>query len=129
MYTVHIMMHVSAGSQVFNYFVNRMAAISTKLGRQTIFWDEPWRSNETGTSSLKSEPRKTLACGSEEAFLSAKPPKDRAWYSLLLVLLVSLSLTMFDLILVALVVWKVSCAGTLSWHIIGRTGRSDPELA
>eukprot|EP00435_Cladocopium_sp_Y103_P021240 s3009_g5.t1 len=37
-------------SEVFNYFVNRMAAISTKLGRQTIFWDE--------------------------AFLSAKPPQD-----------------------------------------------------
>ena len=32
--------------QVFNYFVNRMAAISTKLGRQTIFWDEPWTMTE-----------------------------------------------------------------------------------
>eukprot|EP00438_Fugacium_kawagutii_P012779 Skav223623 [mRNA] locus=scaffold3504:38432:54844:- [translate_table: standard] len=28
--------------KVFNYFVNRMAAISGKLGRQTIFWDATW---------------------------------------------------------------------------------------
>ncbi|CAJ1457286.1 unnamed protein product [Effrenium voratum] len=43
-------MGFSNSSDVFNYFVNQMAGISQKLGRQTIFWDE--------------------------AFLSAKPPQD-----------------------------------------------------
>jgi len=43
-------MGFSNSSDVFDYFVNRIANISSKLNRQTTFWDE--------------------------AFLSAKPPKD-----------------------------------------------------
>ena len=116
MYMVH-MMHVnSAGSQVFNYFVNRMAAISTKLGRKTIFWDEPWTRNETGTSSLIKPQVWTmkniglrvwggvLVCEAASGQIEVLG----SWYSLLL--LVSLSSTMFDLILIASVVWKVWCA-------------------